>query len=84
MTASVQTLSAVDLSIMAAIITRAEAVQANPTMSDLLHHYDEVLRGEGVSSGHDTFYYRTLLRLGQLEGGSWWERLSKLSQVRGH
>ncbi|KAK9835654.1 hypothetical protein WJX74_005058 [Apatococcus lobatus] len=47
------------------------------TLATVLHSYESILRLHGIDKGHDTFFYRFLLRLALNPAASWWDRFQE-------
>ncbi len=47
------------------------------TLASVLHAYESILKLHGIDKGHDTFFYRFLLRLALHPAPSWWDRFQE-------
>ena len=47
------------------------------TLANVLHAYECILKLHGIDKGHDTFFYRFLLRLALNPACSWWDRFQE-------
>ena len=53
------------------------AVCLQMTLANVLHAYESILKLHGIDKGHDTFFYRFLLRLALHPAASWWDRFQE-------
>ena len=47
------------------------------SLSNVLHAYENILKLHGIDKGHDTFFYRFMLRLALNPAASWWDRFQQ-------
>lgn len=59
------------------LASQISSVFVQMTLANVLHAYESILKLHGIDKGHDTFFYRFLLRLALNPAASWWDRFQE-------